>query len=268
MRISTLSEPATDDKDNEDWVSAAPGLIVVLDGATVRTETGCSHGAAWYATQLGSALSTLASNRDLALPTALRTAISHVANQHGGECDLTHPGTPSAAVAVLRTHNDELEYLVLGDITIVLERTDGLNVIVDDRVDATAVTERATVDRYPIGSAEKQSALVQMKHAELAARNRPGGYWVAAADPNVITHALSGAVPLHALRRTAVLTDGAARIVALFELTDWVGLLDVLDAAGPDEVVRRVRAVEAADPEGRKWPRNKRSDDATIVYAR
>jgi hypothetical protein len=107
-----------------------------------------------------------------------------------------------------------------------------------------------------------------MKHAELAVRNQPGGYWVAAADPNVVTHALSGKVPLNGLHRTAVLTDGAARIVALFELTDWTGLLDILDAAGPDEVVRRIRAIEAADQEGRRWPRNKRSDDATIVYAR
>jgi hypothetical protein len=54
----------------------------------------------------------------------------------------------------------------------------------------------------------------------------------------------------------------------LFELTDWAGLLDILDEAGPDEVVRRIRAIETADPEGRRWPRNKRSDDATIVYAR
>jgi hypothetical protein len=141
-------------------------------------------------------------------------------------------------------------------------------VVIDDRVDTTARHERATVDRYPIGSPEKQSALVRMKHAELAARNQPGGYWVAASDPNVVTHALSGKASLDGLRRTAVLTDGAARIVALFELTDWSGLLDILDEAGPDEVVRRIRAIEAADPEGRRWPRNKRSDDATIVYAR
>jgi hypothetical protein len=212
-------------------------------------------------------LSTLASNRDLALPSALRSAIQHVANQHR-ECNLNHPGTPSAAVAVLRTGRSELEYLVLGDITVVLESAGGLDVVVDDRVDTTARTERDTVDRYPIGSPEKQSALLRMKHAELAVRNQPGGYWVAAADPNVVTHALTGKVALEGLRRTAVLTDGAARIVALFELVDWSGLLDVLDETGPDEVVRRIRAVEAADPDGRRWPRNKRSDDATIVYAR
>jgi hypothetical protein len=107
-----------------------------------------------------------------------------------------------------------------------------------------------------------------MKHAELAVRNQPGGYWVAASDPNVVTQALTGKVALKGLLRTAVLSDGAARIVVPFGVVDWAGLLDTLDENGPHEVVRRIRALEAADPEGRRWPRNKRSDDATIVYAR
>ncbi len=33
MRVSAYSDPAIEDGDNEDWVSAAPGLIVVVDGA-------------------------------------------------------------------------------------------------------------------------------------------------------------------------------------------------------------------------------------------
>jgi hypothetical protein len=40
----------------------------------------------------------------------------------------------------------------------------------------------------------------------------------------------------------------------------------LLEESGPDELVRQVRAAEAVDPEGRQWPRTKRSDDATAVY--
>ncbi len=266
MRVSACTDPATPGGDNEDWVWASPGRIVVLDGATARTDTGCHHGVAWYATLLGSALSTLASNRDTPLATALRLAITHVMQQHS-ECDLSHPGTPSAAVAVVRTGEDVLEYLVLGDISVVLEGTDGIQVITDDRVDHTARAEREGADRYLIGSADKQAALVRLKHAELAARNQSGGYWVAAADPNVVTEALTGKLTLDGLRRVAMLSDGGARIVRPFDLMGWAELLDLLDKAGPGEVIRRIRAVEAADPEGQRWSRNKASDDATIVYA-
>jgi hypothetical protein len=40
----------------------------------------------------------------------------------------------------------------------------------------------------------------------------------------------------------------------------------LLEESGPDELLRQVRAAEAVDPEGRQWPRTKRSDDATAVY--
>jgi hypothetical protein len=51
-----------------------------------------------------------------------------------------------------------------------------------------------------------------------------------------------------------------------FGLATWEELLALLDESGPDELVRQVRAAEAVDPDGRQWPRTKRSDDATAVY--
>lgn len=251
---------------NEDWAFASERLVVVLDGATARTDTGCVHGVAWYAAKLGSALTGLATDRGTKLGQALTYAIRFTADEHRSECDLTHPGTPSAAVAVVRVQAEAVEYLVLGDVTIAIDTSDGVQVITDNRVSATAAAERAEADRYPFGSAEKQAALLRMKQAELAARNQPGGYWVAAEDPTVAVHAIQGTVPLDQVRRIAVLTDGAARIVDLFGLLDWPAVLDVLDDAGPTELIRRVRAIEAADPTCMRWARNKRSDDATAAY--
>ena len=89
---------------------------------------------------------------------------------------------------------------------------------------------------------------VEARHAELAASNQPGSYWVAAADPFAAQHAITGEVPLDSVRRVAVLTDGAARLVALFGLLDWPDVLDVLEQNGPTELIRRVRAIEARRP--------------------
>jgi len=150
---------------------------------------------------------------------------------------------------------------------VLLDSTEGLTAIVDDRVDATARSERAAADRFPIGSPMKHAALTRMKHAELAARNQAGGFWVAAADPDVAVHALTGRMALDGLHRVAALTDGAARLVTAFELLDWHELLTVLDTDGLGEIIRRTRAAEASDPHGIRWPRNKVSDDATIAYA-
>jgi hypothetical protein len=106
----------------------------------------------------------------------------------------------------------------------------------------------------------------QLTRALRRARNRPGGYWVAAADPEAARQAVTGTLPAKSLRRAVLLSDGASRLVDPFGLATWEELLALLEESGPDELLRQVRAAEAVDPEGRQWPRTKRSDDATAVY--
>jgi hypothetical protein len=80
------------------------------------------------------------------------------------------------------------------------------------------------------------------------------------------SQALTGTLPSTSLHRAVLLGDGASRLVDPFGLATWEELLALLDASGPEELVRQVRAAEAVDPEGRQWPRTKRTDDATAVY--
>lgn len=266
MQVITAIEAGQVGEDSEDWVHADSNLVVVLDGATARTGTGCVHGVAWFVRQLGPAIARGASNTERSIAAAVADAIRHVASLHP-TCDLAHPGTPSAAVGVLRLAEgaEYAEYFVLGDVSVVMDVDGEIVLVTDDRVSSTAAAERAEANRYPIGSAEKRAALLSMKHAELAARNRPGGYWVAETDPDAVNHALTGRTPQRGLRRFAVLTDGAARVVK-FGLYDWQSALTLMQEHGPTELIRQVRAAERADPIGIRWPRNKQSDDAAVVF--
>lgn len=267
MHFTGASLPGSPDVPNEDWSATTSDLVVVLDGATVRTETGCVHGAAWYARKLGASIIGHAAARSTPLADVLAASIRDVAALHPS-CNLEHPGTPSAGVAIVRFDGDHLRYLVLGDVTVVLDTVDGVTAISDQRISASAAAERREADRYPIGTDEKRHAMVAMKHAELAARNREDGYWIAAADPAAAAHALTGSVPMGEVGRLAVLTDGAARWVDLFHAGDWATVLRVLAKAGPDWFVEKlVRMAEHADPMGVRYARNKQSDDATVVFA-
>ncbi|MCS7480542.1 hypothetical protein ACFFQW_21170 [Umezawaea endophytica] len=257
MHVSAATSPGTPSRPNEDWLSAGSDLVVVLDGATVRTGTGCRHGVVWYVRNLGARLVAGAVDVASPLPEVLAEAIRGVAALHP-ECDLDHPGTPSAAVGVVRVEGDRLAYAVLGDVSLVLEIGGVTTVVSDDRVGRTAPEERLLADAHLIGADGKDEALVRMKHAELAARNRPGGYWIAAADADAARHAVVGWAPFS---RSALLSDGAARAVDPFGVLGWE---DVLDTA-PDDLIRLVREVEAADPLGEAFRRNKASDDATVV---
>jgi hypothetical protein len=139
-------------------------------------------------------------------------------------------------------------------------------VVSDQRINDTALAQRAEADGLPYGSEAKSAALVRMKRAEMAARNKPGGYWIAGADPTAVDHAITDDVLLSELSSVALLSDGAARAVDLFQFTDWAGVLDLLAKSGPSELIKRVRSIELGDADTTRWPRNKVSDDATAVY--
>jgi hypothetical protein len=229
---------------------------VILDGVTVfdQGRTGCHHGTPWYVSMLGTHLFATASDPAITLADSLAGAIKDVAALHADTCDLEEIGAPSAAVGAVRLSEGSVDYLVLADVTILLETAEGLSVINDDRV---AGTVSDLEGRANIGT--------EVMERRARYRNQSGGYWVAAADPSVAEHAISGHIKQAGFRHAALMTDGAARLVTPFAQIDWRGLLTLAVGSGTASVIGRVRALEASDPYGQRWPRFKSSDDATIA---
>lgn len=60
-------------------------------------------------------------------------------------------------------------------------------------------------------------------------------------------------------------SDEFFRLVDTFRHLDADGLMDAVATDGTGAVLTRLRAREADDPEGHRFPRLKRSDDATAV---
>ncbi|MGH3784745.1 MAG: hypothetical protein ACRDR6_10805 [Pseudonocardiaceae bacterium] len=261
------SRPANADQPNEDWYAATPDIVIVLDGATIRTDTGCIHDLPWYVYQLGSRLLASAGDHSCTLTRALADAISGVSAAHSDTCDLTHPGTPSAATGVVRVNADRLEWLVLGDITVMTDTPDELLIACDERVSQVGVAERRECDKYPLGSPEKMAAIHAMKPLELAARNTAGGYWIASVDPSAPEHAIIGSALLSDVSRFAVCSDGAMRALSMTSISTHKTVLSVLHHNGPSALVDQVRLVEERDATGMRRPRNKATDDATAVVA-
>ncbi|MEV0717888.1 hypothetical protein [Asanoa sp. NPDC050611] len=267
MEVRFASEPAPG-RENEDIAFAIDGFVGVLDGVTAHAglASGCVHGPAWYVRRLAGHLVHL---NALAAPLAvtLSDAIEALRDDHGGECDLAHPGTPAATVTLLRRNDDHAEYLVLCDSPLVIDRGAGAEVITDDRFTEAVAPLRAhaLAGDVPIGSEEHARRVIEARLGQHELVNRPSGYWIAASTPEAAAHAITGSLPLASLRRAALLTDGASCIVDQFGLLDWSQLLDTLTTEGPQTLIDRVRAAESADSKGESQPRYKRHDDATAV---
>ncbi|MBQ0983958.1 hypothetical protein KBZ10_05345 [Streptomyces sp. F63] len=279
MRIDLTTEPGDPLVPNEDYASVAlpasgaGGSLVLLDGVTPpEGGGGCVHGVPWFTARLGGALLELSgSRRDMTLRECLAAAIERTADAHRKTCELSHVQTPQTTVVAARWNERNLEHLVLSDSVLLVERQDGMVTAErDDRLSRLPppVPElRAAVRALPTGSAERAARVAAYVRAVEALRNAEGGFFTAAADPAVAARAVTGAVPRANVRSLTALTDGAARWVEVFREGAWADCPALLRSEGTDGLVRRVRAAETADPRGGAFPRGKRHDDATAVFA-
>ncbi|MFI2185907.1 hypothetical protein [Streptomyces sioyaensis] len=278
MHIALATEPGDPQRPNEDYTSVAlpasgqGGVLVLLDGVTPPEEDyGCLHTVPWFTARLGGAMLELSvSHRDMTLPDALAAAISRTADMHRTTCDLSHPRTPQATLVAARWSEDTVEHLVLSDSALLLERTDGSVLpVLDPRLDELppAVWDlRAVVRALPRGSAERAAAGREYGRAVEALRNAEGGFFTAAADPSVAARAVTGSTPRSALRSLTALSDGASRWVEVFREGSWADCVALVAGQGPQALIDRVRAAEAADPSCAAHPRGKAHDDAAVIF--
>ncbi|MEU8724564.1 hypothetical protein [Streptomyces antimycoticus] len=253
MRIELATAPGDQQYPNEDYASVAlpasgsGGALVVLDGVTPPAgDDGCAHGVSWFTARLGGSLLELSgSRRDMPLTQCLSESITRTAASHSSMCDLSHLLTPQATVVAARWDTERIEYLVLSDSVLLIERAHGgVTPVLDDRIDRLRAEGRQ---------------LAPLRNAE-------GGFFTAAADPTVSGKAVTGEFPRGEVRALAALTDGATRWVERFGEGDWAECFALLRKEGPQALIDRVRAAEHADPDSTAFPRGKTHDDAAVVF--
>lgn len=241
---------------NEDFAGAVPAGMVLVDGAggIAGADRVCRHGVSWYATRLGGAVLG-ALSQDRSLREVLAESIVRVTDEHRDTCDVADPISPYAAVAILRFSRGLVEHLVLGDAVAVVGRAGGGEPLVahDARELVIARDFETRLKSVAEGSDEYRRLLRELR----AHRNHPGGYWVAKDDPRAVDEAIVGSCPADEVTVAALLSNGASRLVDTFALTGWAGLLRLLAAEGPEEIIRRVREAEARADIA--------TDDATII---
>ena len=268
--VAVASSPATAGRLNEDFVGVAGDAIVLLDGAGIRgAESICRHGVFWYTRQLGGAiLRRLSDGSDRTLTDIVAEAIDEVSGKHRHTCDIANPSSPQATVAALRIGGGRLDYLVLADCYLVMDRHGGEpQVLTDEREVAVRRAHATILDGVTKDSPEYSLALDSYIEALRTRRNQQGGYWIAKDDPRASFEALSGNLPTAGLRGAALLSNGASRFVDPYGLAGWPETLALLRSAdGPRQLIRRLRAAEVDGPSGSPARSDNPPDDASAAY--
>jgi hypothetical protein len=248
---------------NQDRYVTGDGFAAVLDGAT-SVAGDRSHDPGWYAEQLAGAIGkTVPQGGSLA--GAVEEAIRAVRDIHG----LTPETTPTSTVALARWSDDTVETYMLGDSYGVVLYADGTEAVhTDDRLDTVAADERAAYRKRLAeghGYDDGHRGLMLDLQAEQARRcNRPGGYWIAGAQPEAAHHGLTSVEGRAGVAALVLASDGVdpARHP---RATTWRDLYDEAAERSPEHVLQRIHDAENEDADGRRWPRSKPHDDKTLL---
>ncbi|MGI5504211.1 hypothetical protein [Lentzea sp. CA-135723] len=228
MKIET-AEQAAPGRTTEDRIRVTTNAVIVLDGVTSRRPPDRNGG--WYASELADELAHLM-NQD-PLTEVLAQAIRNLAERH----DLIPGDSPSCTASIVRWTDDAIDALVLCD-TPVVAFGQSTHVLEDTRLE----------DLRP------DPDILRWK-------NKPGGYWVAEADPTAGLQAVTTSWRRTEITSVIALTDGVSCGVSEYGLFAW----DDLKQLPLSEVLDRIREAERGDSEHKRWPRHKTHDDQAIA---
>lgn len=245
----------------------ADGLVVVLDGASAFDPTEAPDASDYVDVLAENLIAAYATWPAVSLSGGLAWAISATADT----LEIT-PGTgPSSTVAAIRWTGPRVEVLALGDSPVIVQTDASRDVLADDALKAIAPELR---EKYRAAlaagggfSPEHRAILAELQRRQAAVRNRPGGYWIAEADPEAAGHAIERTYAASDVLWCAAVTDGAQH-PAEYLGYEWDAIAK-LDAAGLFDLLVELHHWEnTEDPAGSQLLRSKRHDDKTVARVR
>ena len=272
----SLSLPGDPAKANEDAFAHGDQAAVVIDGATPLGE-GLMPGpsdAQWIA-QFG-ARRLMAHLREGEGPRkALRAALADA--QKSFEALRRHEPeemwqTPCASMMLAVPGTSGLEFLWYGDCAALMKQGDAAVTVVGETMDKRAAEAQraqniAQEKKLPPASALSRPEFIT---ALRASRNRinSAGNWLFSPDVKAAAHVSRRSLKVAGGSALLLATDGFLALASDYGADSADGLMAAALDKGLAALGAELRAIEAQDSSGDRFPRFKKSDDATALLLR
>ncbi|MBK5241699.1 hypothetical protein [Clostridium sp.] len=263
-------------KTNEDIVYATDNYGWVIDGATGlnnKNFTGSLSDAYWFVNEWNNYLKENISDNSTGIKEIIIKGIECISNKFYHIVKLKHidrTDLPSASIVVIRINNKKVEYFLLGDCTLIVQNNNGKSLSIKqnllDILDGKVKTEMAKlmVDKgmkYIEARQEINSLLV--KHRLL--KNTPNGYWTLEFDKNAVENSLCGCFDFVECKKILLMSDGFSVIFDNYNYVDKNNIISIVEKQGLEQIYNVIRFIEEEDADILKFPRFKKSDDASAI---
>jgi hypothetical protein len=275
--LDSISIPGNPEKPNDDAFAHGQSAAVVLDGATGLGDQlmpGKSD-AAWLASFGARRLMAHLSDGDAAKD-ALRATLedaqkSYVALRRRPPKE--NYELPHASMMLACANAKGVEALWFGDCAMIVKRPDATLEVLGDalekrRLEAGRVAKLAQKHGLsPAAGVNRPEYLAALRKARNYA-NTEKGHWAFAPEPHAADHVETAQVAAPKGTILLLCSDGFLALASDYGRYDAETLIGAARTKGLKTLCEELRAIERDDPEGRKFPRFKTSDDATAVLLR
>jgi serine/threonine protein phosphatase PrpC len=276
--IEGLSLPGSPERVNEDALGAGKSVAFVLDGVTGLADTPVMPGksdAAWASHAA----------RDLLIAheatTDIQTLVGDVARDITKRFEAERLRAPSAryelpwtTLSMIRLQDGRLDVGFVGDSRVLVETADdevhnfALHPSRSEFETKLAAKMLAARKDEALGTDSIRATVLEDLRRARDTVNTGKGYWLLGADAAVGPHVTVTSIPLTGPATVLLVTDGFYALVEDYKRYGDRELIATAQTLGLSILGRELRHIEDDDPVGAKYPRMKKSDDATALLVR
>jgi len=265
---------------NEDCYGSNEACIFVIDGASGLGDdqymSGFGSDAAWFA-QFACDYFSKNHTGDIALAKVVRELSLEARREFfagSGAENSPFYAWPSASFAMVELSLGELVFSGLGDCTLYLQcdhgvvkeysAMQGFHHFEQQRA-AKHIARFGGLDVLPSYKSDAQT-LADLRKIRSLQNTEESGVWTLGLVPQAADHLVRKTIPFGNSARGLLCSDGFADLVNLFNVYAADSLLAEAANHGLEPLLQQLRHLEnEIDPRGLKFPRFKRSDDATAL---
>ena len=279
--LDAISLPGSAERANEDAYGSTGTIAFVLDGVTGLADTPVLPGksdAAWVSAAARELFEEHGAGRAGDLRGLVRIVAEGIVRRFERE-RLREPGEryelPWTTLSIIGIAGDTLHIAYLGDSRVLVETADGVVHNLGMYKSRTPFEQKlalkvAAAQREKggdIGATARATVMPELRRGRNLV-NTPNGFWLLGADPEAAAHVGLTSLTLSGPATVLLATDGFYALTEDYGVLDDRGLITTALAKGFAGIGAELRRIENDDPHGQRYPRMKKSDDATALLVR
>lgn len=260
---------------NEDIVGLCKKGAWVLDGATglnnknlISKESDAKWYVSWWNKYLKENIGKDNSLKEIVLEGLEKIKKEYLLKLN--ELKVENLDLPSASAVIIKFYEDKLEYLLLGDCTLFLNKLNENIIIKDERVckfDEKVFSKMENLNkRGNLTILEKNSILLPLIIENRLKKNNNKGYWILEFNKEAVEKSIHGYMDVDDEVKIMMSSDGFSCAWDRYNIFKDSEMIKIGQHNGIEYIKNKIRKLEKEDNNGMIFPRFKESDDSSCVY--